>query len=146
MEYNRPVGNRKLEGRVRKFAACLRCDFAEAIARDPSAFKKRVVRFIRLALPPRRGRPPLEVVTRASNLRSQKKPWLEVYRACIEGFANLEPGNRQLATSALRSAVRARRNSRERREKSATEFLPPKFSDSNVPSCARSRLSSRVGT
>ncbi len=91
MEYDRPGGNDKLEGRVRKFAACLRCDFAEEIARDPGAFKKQVVRLLRHELPPARGRPLSEPVTCATEMRAKAQPWLAIYRQCIPGYGGLAP-------------------------------------------------------
>lgn len=124
MEYNRPVGNHKLEGRVRKFAACLRCDFAEAIARDPAAFKKQVVRLIRRELPPGPGRPLSEAVTCATEMRAQAHPWSAIYRQCIPGLGELGPGDRALAMSRLRTAVRGRRH---RRKQKPSELVPEKI-------------------
>jgi len=46
-----------LEQTIQHFGDRLRRDFAGEIARDPAAFKKRVVRLIRRELPPRPGRP-----------------------------------------------------------------------------------------
>jgi hypothetical protein len=101
---------RSLEETIRRFGVCLKRDYGDQLARDPRAFKKRVVRFIRLALPPGPGRPLNDAVTRAIELRAQNTPWLVVYRACIQNFTVLGEGSRQLAMSRLRSAVRARRH------------------------------------
>jgi len=46
-----------VEAAAREFASFLKMNFTQEIARDPSAFKKSVVRMVRQQLPPRRGRP-----------------------------------------------------------------------------------------
>lgn len=125
MEYNRPVGNLNLERRVRKFAACLKCDFAEAVACDPAAFKKQVVRLLRRELPPGPGRPLSEAVTRATEMRTQVQPWSSIYRQCIPGLGELGPGDRSLAMLRLRTAVRARRHGR--KQKKPCQLVPEKI-------------------
>ena len=106
-----------LTDQVRRFTLSLRKAYAPEIEKDRQAFKDKVTRLIRCGLPRgRTGRPKHEEVTRAVELRSQNKPWAEVYKTCIEGFSNLPSGERELAMIRLRSAVRTRQV-RERRTK-----------------------------
>lgn len=98
---------------TREFAARLRVEFASEIEQEAGAFKRRVVRLLKAELPPGPGRPYAEVVTRAMQMRMQGKSWREIYANCLpEKIAG--PDSLQLAQSRLRSAVRARRNTRRR--------------------------------
>jgi hypothetical protein len=97
-----------LSRQIRDFTNSLRHDYARAIASDARGFKHRVLRQVRLGLPPGPGRPSKEMITRAVELRAQDRPWLEVYRECIPSFPGLGEGLRQLAMTRLRSAVRSR--------------------------------------
>lgn len=94
---------------IDSFAESLRRDYAQRIARDARAFKQQVVGQLRRRLPPGPGHPPSAAVTRAVEMRAQGKPWLEIYRQCIRGFATLGQGHRELAMIRLRAAVRSRR-------------------------------------
>lgn len=105
-----------LSRQIRDFTDSLRHNHARAIASDAREFKRRVLRLVRLGLPPGPGRPSKEMITRAIELRAQDKPWLEVYRECIPGFTGLGEGLRQLAMTRLRSAVRSRRARLKRRK------------------------------
>ncbi len=121
-EYTAPetsskAAKRDLDRTIRQIAACLKRDFAAEIARDAAAFKRRAVHRLKLHLPPGPGRPCLESVTRAADMRSQGKPWREIYHVCIPDYAKLDPASRQVAQWNLRNAVRSRRNSRRRRSK-----------------------------
>jgi hypothetical protein len=97
-----------LRRQIRDFTDSLRRDHSRAIDADARGFKHRVLRLVRLSLPPGPGRPSKEMITRAVELRAQDRPWLEVYRECIPGFPGLGEGLRQLAMTRLRSAVRSR--------------------------------------
>ena len=105
--------NRRLEkslslgALVRGFVQELRAEFVGEIERDPRAFRKRVIHLFRVALPVDRGRPRLETVTRAFEMRRHGKDWRVIYPACIP--RDLLGDSRILAQSRLRSAVRARR-------------------------------------
>lgn len=110
-----------LSRQVRDFTDSLRHDYADAIASDPRLFKHRVLRMVRLGLPPGPGRPSKKMVTRAAELRAQNRPWLEVYRECIPGLPGLGEGFRQLAMTRLRSAVRSRRKRRKAHRQSSRQ-------------------------
>jgi hypothetical protein len=114
----------ELEMALRRFATRLRRDYAAEIARDARGFKKDVVRLLRRELPPGPGRPPDEAVTRATNMRAKDQPWATIYCQCIPGYGSLNPGDRQLAASRLRTAVRSRRN---RREQNPAGLFPQKI-------------------
>lgn len=116
---------RSLTQTIRSFVACLKRDHADQIASDPGAFKKQVVRLIRRELPPGPGRPLSEAVTRATEMRGQAHPWSAIYRQCIPGLGELGPGDRSLAMSRLRTAVRGRRH---RRKQKPSELVPEKIS------------------
>lgn len=106
-----------LDRTVRSFAERLTREFPREIAQDPPAFKRRVVHDLKVSLPPYPGRPALESVSKATELREKKKAWREVYCACIPGYADLDRPNRHLAEYNLRAAVRSRRNARRRRKR-----------------------------
>lgn len=114
----RKVGTpeRDLEKDVRKFSVFLRQRYFDRIARDARAFKESAVRLLRYELPPRPGRPRDDTVTRATEMRAKRQPWSAVYCKCIPGYGHLDPGNRQLLASRLRTAVRSRRSRRLRDE------------------------------
>ena len=100
----RPVN---LSTLVRKFARLLRRRFAIEIEHNPRLFRERVLRLLTSALPARHGRPRIETVSRATEMRAQGKDWRAVYVACIP--TTVAGDARQVAQSRLRSAVRARR-------------------------------------
>lgn len=97
------------------FASLLKIHFANLISEDPTEFKKVVLHLVRRELPPGRGRPCDDAVTRASDLLATGKPWQKIYPSCIPDFKYLDPASRQVAQSRLRCAVRSRRNARKRR-------------------------------
>lgn len=107
---------RDLKNHIRKFTASLKHDFAAQIALDSRTFKLRVVRLLRLNLPPGPGRPPDETITRAAKMRAQNRPWHEIYQKCIPHFSELDDGIRQLAMIRLRASVRSRRHGGQRRK------------------------------
>lgn len=101
---------RDLSGVVRKFAARLRRDFRTDIEQDPRAFKARAVGLLRRNLPPQRGRPCCDPVTCAFRLRARKKPWPEVYRACLPRSASIRDRfNLRVAVRMRRLRLRKRR-------------------------------------
>ena len=102
----RPIN---LSALVRKFAGLLRRRFAVEIEHNPRLFRKRLLRLLTTALPARHGRPRIEAVSRATEMRAQGKDWRAVYVACIP--TTVAGDSRQVAQSRLRSAVRARRRS-----------------------------------
>lgn len=108
-----------LDRTMRQVAARLKRDFAHEIGQNPAAFKRRAVHALKVHLPPGPGRPCLQSVTRAVGLHAEGKPWLEVYRACIPGFASLDSASRRVAQWTLRNAAHARRNATERRKRRA---------------------------
>lgn len=107
-----------LERDIRKFAARLNQAYASSIAQDAHTFKEKAMRLLR------RERPPNEAVTRATKLRAQAQPWLAIYRQCIPDFGELSPGDRAVAMSRLRTAVRGRRH---RRKQKPSKFVPEKI-------------------
>ena len=100
---------KSLDTFAHNFARRLRQEFPEAIANSPRDFKKQVIRLIRRELPPRPGRPLDEAVTRATEMRAKGQPWSTIYCQCIPGYDSLDPGDRQLTASRLRTAMRTRR-------------------------------------
>lgn len=120
-----PVGAASVEREVRRFTARLKHHFGAEIERDPAAFKRRALHALRIHLPPGPGRPCLQPVTRAIEMRAQRKPWSEIYPACIPDFASLERASRRVAQWTLRNAARARRNATKRRKRRAQFSAPP---------------------
>lgn len=110
----RPKLGIDLEEVVRKFALQLCTQFRDEIEREPRVFKTRAVRLLKSGLPPSPGRPCVESVTRAAKMREQGKPWREIYKACIPDLPQRDSDGRAVAQSRLRSAVRSRRNARQR--------------------------------
>jgi len=108
-----------LERTIQNFAARLRSEFRAEIDRDAPGFKRDAVRLLGAALSsgPGPGRPCIEAVTRAIELRAQGKPWQAIYAQCLP--ASLAGDSRQIAQYRLRCAVR----SRHRRRKSAMNSL-----------------------
>ena len=120
---------------MQQTAARLRRDFAPRIAQDPRRFKRLAVSYLRNYLPPGPGRPAVDAVTEAMQLRKQGMEWKQIYPQCIPNHAQLEPAVRCQAESNLRGACRSRRNTTRRRNTqqdfSAATMAPP-----NVPSIA----------
>ena len=100
----------RLDALVRSFALQLTVDFGLEIEQEPRAFRKRVLRLLGAALPVKNGRPQLETVKRAVQMRGQGSSWRAIYTVCIPH--TIAGDSRQLAQSRLRSAVRARRRRR----------------------------------
>jgi hypothetical protein len=100
---------------VRKFARHLRREFALEIGQNSGAFKRRVVGFLKSALPPGPGRPRSEAVTRATEMLAQGKTWQQVYGECLPPIVG-GSDSRQLTQYRLRCAVRSRRNAHRRRK------------------------------
>jgi len=88
----------------------LRTNFTSEIERDPRGFRMRLLRLLRFAFPVKNGRPRMETVTRATEMRRQGKSWREVYAACIA--AGKVGDSLSVAQCRLRSAVRARQRTR----------------------------------
>lgn len=126
-----------LDRAIRRFAARLKRDFAAEIARDPASFKHRAVHRLKVYLPPGPGRPCLDSVTQAGELRTQGKPWKEIYPACIPTYLDLDAASRQVAQWHLRNAVRARRNTRRRRSKARAGSSAAAIPASDVSSSQR---------
>mgnify|MGYP001590472797 CR=1 FL=1 len=94
---------------IRQFAKRLRHDYAAGISADPRRFKKRVVRLLRIHLPPFPGRPRKETITRALELHRQGTPWSEIYSQCIPNYGSLQWRERRVKIARLQNAVRARK-------------------------------------
>jgi hypothetical protein len=99
--------DRELASVVERFARELRGKFPDEIESAPRAFKRRVIRSLRAALPPGPGRPCAAAVSLAVQMRAQGSSWSVIYAMCIP--STLARDSRQLAQLRLRSAVRARR-------------------------------------
>jgi len=104
MEYTRP-----LKKMLHEFALQLKSHFSEAITRDPSGFKKQVVRLIRRELPPRRGRPNDPRIDAAFFSIHHGKSVRDVLRSQIAGFDTIDAYSRYLAEKSLRAALARRR-------------------------------------
>ena len=105
----------RLEQTLRKFAARLRSDFADEIARDPAGFKKHVLKLIRRQLPPRPGRPNDPRIDAALIMVSQGKSLKQVLRSQVPGFDQMDTYSRYLAEKGLRTAIARRCGSRRKR-------------------------------
>ena len=99
---------------LRQLAQRLKSRFAEEIARDPSGFKKRVVRLIRRELPPRPGRPNDPRLDAAVRLVEQGKSTRDVLRSQVPDFDEMDSYGRYLAEKGLRAALARRRRVRSR--------------------------------
>ena len=107
---------RNLDRTMRQVAARLKRDFAAEIEDNPAAFKRRALHALRIHLPPGPGRPCLDFVTRAVDMRAHGNAWKEIY-PCIPDWPNLNPAFRSVAQWTLRAAVRSRRNAARRRKR-----------------------------
>jgi len=117
-----PTANRhprwgSLEHDVKNFTALLRHRYADQIAADPRAFKKRVRGLLGRNLPPFAGHPQEDSINRAAELRKQGREWKEIYPLAIPDHAQLDAALRRQTESNLRAALRSRRNARRRRRR-----------------------------
>ena len=103
---------------VRQFVSRLLDEFSADIEKDPSRFKHQVVQLLKAELPPGPGRPRGAGISRAAEMREEGRAWREVYAECLVDKSG-GPESRQVIQSRLRSAVRARRNSRKHFTRSA---------------------------
>ena len=108
----------ELRSRIRKFTQQLRRDYTKEISSDSRAFKKYVIRLLKINLPPFPGRPPEQAISLAIELRRLGQTWKEIYPKVIANHAGVEPNRRQHEEINLRAAVRSRENaSLRKREK-----------------------------
>jgi hypothetical protein len=70
--------------------------------------KKKVIRWIRSALPPHPGRPLDPAISLACKLRRKGMEWPEIYRLCIPNFDCLHWGERRKKLRSLRNSYRGR--------------------------------------
>ena len=98
-----------LEAATRDFAARLKRNFSQEIARNPRDFKKQVLRLVRRTLPPRRGRPNNPHIDTAMRMIEQGKTTKEILRSQITDFEKLDTYGRYLAEKGLRGAIARRR-------------------------------------
>jgi hypothetical protein len=98
-----------LEAATRDFAARLKRNFSQEIARNPRDFKKQVLRLVRRTLPPRRGRPNNPHIDTAIRMIEQGKTTKEILRSQITDFEKLDTYGRYLAEKGLRGAIARRR-------------------------------------
>src|SRR6267378_7580081 len=75
---------------IENFAQQLRSKFRAEIELDAAQFKRRAVGLFPRNLPPQPGRPCAHPVTCAFRFRARKRPWPEVYRACLPASAGYE--------------------------------------------------------
>jgi hypothetical protein len=101
-----------LEEAIRQFGNRLKRDFGGELARDPTIFKKQVVRLIRRELPPRPGRPNDPRLDAAVRMLEQGKSSKDVLRSQIPNFDEMDTYGRYLAEKGLRAALARRRESR----------------------------------
>jgi len=105
----RAVSAQDVEHTVSQFAKGLKSRFQDQLARDPAGFKKQVVRLIRQALPPKRGRPNDPRLDAAVQMVEHGKTVKDVLRLQIPGYDNLDTYGRYLAEKGLRAAISRRR-------------------------------------
>jgi hypothetical protein len=79
---------------------------------NATATKEAVIRQIRATLPPHPGRPRMDSVTRAWEMKRLGVEWRAIYPQCISGFVTLTWKERRKEIARLRNAVRARCGSR----------------------------------
>jgi hypothetical protein len=133
----RPRKGPSLDALVWSFALQLTVDFGLEIEHELRAFRKRVLRLLGVALPVKNGRPQLETVTRAVEMRAQGSSWRAIYTVCVPH--TVAGDSRQLAQSRLRSAVRARRRRRIKSRNTRTTLSEQK--ESGHPSSNKSAQS-----
>ncbi len=108
----RPLFSRRqskiLEALTQNFAEQLRKNFAQEITCDPKALRTAVVRFLRRALPLRRGRPNDPRIDAAVRMRDQGRSVKEILRLQIPGFDQRDAYERYLAEKGLRTAITRR--------------------------------------
>jgi hypothetical protein len=100
---------KKLEALTHSFAEEVRCQFSQEIAYDAKAVKKIVLRLVRSALPPRRGRTNDPRIDAAVQMSANGKSVKEILRIQIPGFDKLDSYGRYLAVKGLHAAVARRR-------------------------------------
>jgi hypothetical protein len=100
-----------------KIGKRLRRDFADQAQRDPSRFKRLVLRLLKAELPPKPARPRLNHINLALAMRQEGKSWRMVYTGCLPDGLNGD--SRQLAKVRLRAAVRDRMGRHRRHQESA---------------------------
>ena len=100
-----------LENMIHEFALRVKSQFAGEIARDPAAFKKRVVRLIRRELPRRLGRPNDPRLDAALRRVQQGESPKDILRSQIPNFDKMDTYGRYLAEKGLRAALARRRTS-----------------------------------
>jgi hypothetical protein len=99
----------RLEALTRDFTELLRCECAQEISSDPKEFKKCLVRLVRRALPPKRGRPNDPRIDAALRMVAEGKTVKEILRHQTRGFDKLDAYARYLAEKGLRMAIARRR-------------------------------------
>jgi hypothetical protein len=102
---------------IEQFARRLCTLFPSEIASDPRSFKKRTIEALKRCLPPFAGRPTEQTITRAAELKAKGQDWALIYPLVISDHARLDRATKRLVESNLRSAIRARRNTRRRRNR-----------------------------
>ena len=98
----------QLEQVISQFAARLTENFADQISPDPSAFKKRVLRLMRRALPPRPGRPNDPRLDAACRMIQQGNTVKQVLQVQVPDFDRLDTYGSYLAEKGLRAALARR--------------------------------------
>ena len=78
-----------LQRTIENFAQQLRSKFRAEIELDTAQFKRRAIGLFPRNLPPQPGRPCAHPVTCAFRFRARKRPWPEVYRACLPASAGV---------------------------------------------------------
>ena len=100
---------RDIDRAVRSFCADLRREHSEQFEQDPRAFRARVVRYVKMSMPLRAGRPPKEEITVALKMRKAGSAWAEVFKRCLPSDSS--GAERRVQELNLRCAVRARKRS-----------------------------------
>lgn len=105
---------RDIDRAVRSFCADLRREHSEQFERDPRAFRARVVRYVKMSMPLRAGRPPKKEITLALQMLKDGAAWGEIYKRCLPSDSS--GAERRVLALNLRCAVRSRRMSARRRK------------------------------
>ena len=90
-----------LEAMTRDFTDRLRREFAQEVTSNPKPFKTYLLRLVRRALPPRRGRPNDPRIDAAMRMIEQRRTINDVLRAQISDFEKLDSGTASIRTPTL---------------------------------------------
>ncbi len=99
----------RLQALTSDFAARIKQECGEELARNPKELRAKVMRFVRREIPLKRGRPNDPRIDAAVRMLEQGKSIKEILRLQTRNFDKVDTYGRYLAEKGLRTAVTRRR-------------------------------------